>query len=70
MALPVLANRNPFQEHLRPPVNIKIASEFASFKREGFDYTTFGDTEPYCPASIDDSTSKKTEDFPKLANLG
>jgi len=55
---------------LRPPVDIKIASVFAPFKREGFDYTAFANAKPVCPVSINDSPSKKNEDSPKLANLG
>jgi len=49
---------------------MKIATDFAPFKWEGFDYTACGDTKPSGPFGINDSISKKTEVFPKLANLG
>jgi hypothetical protein len=49
---------------------MKIATDFAPFKWEGFDYTACGDTKPSWPFSINDSISKKTDVFPKLANLG
>jgi len=55
---------------LRPPVNIKIASELPPFKGVGFDYTAFEDPEPSRSVSSNVLPSKKTEDFQELANLG
>jgi hypothetical protein len=49
---------------------MKIATDFAPFKWEGFDYTACADTKPSWPFGINDSISKKTEVFRKLANLG
>jgi len=49
---------------------MKIATDFAPFKWEGFDYTACRDTKPSCPFGINDSISKKNADFPKLGNLG
>jgi hypothetical protein len=49
---------------------MKIVTEFAPFKWEGFDYTACGDTNPSCLFGINDSSSKKNVDFSKLANLG
>ena len=70
MTTAVLANRNPFQEHLRPPVDTKVASGTIPFKGEGFDYTAFEANRPAWRISSDDSRPKIAENSSKLANLG